>query len=284
VECSYAGPGRSEGVVEYFAACASYALSIEWHHRATVSRAGIVSPVDEHELMSRQAFQVAYDGADDVHSMDVQELAPALLAFGRLVREANADLNGKRATVKVLVQSDFEHKCFNISFEVIQTVLDKIAGFLTSEEVKSARQILIDLGIIGGGGGLGLFGYLKLRRGRTVKEVRDSDQHGVVIIQFGDGNTAHVSRDAIELAKSPKVRSAIEGVLAPLGTDGIRRVSFKEADKELEYADEDQAKDMLSSFDISSSLDIDEKGEPELLTAWLRVYSPVNLLRIDGHL
>ena len=51
--------------------------------------------------MSRQSFQVAYDGEIDTHSMDVQELAPALLGFGRLVRDANAELNGKRATVKV---------------------------------------------------------------------------------------------------------------------------------------------------------------------------------------
>jgi hypothetical protein len=110
--------------------------------------------------MSRQSFQVAYDGDSDTHSMDVQGLAPALLAFGRLVREANSELNGRRATVKVLVKSDFEHKCFNINFEVIQNILDMIAGLLQSEEIKTARQILIDLGIIGGGGGLELFGYL----------------------------------------------------------------------------------------------------------------------------
>ena len=91
--------------------------------------------------MSRQAFQVAYGGDSDDHSMDVQELAPALLGFGRLIRESNAALNGKRTTVKVLVQSDFEHKCFNISFEIIQHVLDAIVGFLKSEEVKTAPDI-----------------------------------------------------------------------------------------------------------------------------------------------
>src|SRR6202049_1679699 len=96
--------------------------------------------------LSRQSFQVAYDGDSDMHAMEVQELAPALLAFGRLVREANAELNGKRTTVKVLVESDFEHKCFNINFEVVQSILDMIADFLTSEEVKTARQILVDLG------------------------------------------------------------------------------------------------------------------------------------------
>jgi len=226
--------------------------------------------------MSRQLFQVAYYGDTDTHSMDVQELAPALLALGRLVREANAELNGKRATVKVLVQSDFEHKCFQVNLEVVQSILDMIAHFLTSEEVKSARQILIDLGIIGGGGGLGLFGFLKLRKARAITEVRDSDRQGIVIVQFGDGNNATVSRDAVELSKSPKIRAAVEGVLAPLGTNGMKRISFREGEVELESADESDAKDILASFDVSPTVsEIEEESEPDTVTAWLRVYSPV---------
>lgn len=226
--------------------------------------------------MSRQSFQVAYDGDSDTHSMEVQELAPALLAFGRLVREANAELNGKRAMVKVLVKSDFEHKCFNINFEVVQSVLDTIVSFLQSEEIKSARQILVDLGIIGGGGGLGLFGYLRLKKNRPVSEVKDSDSRGIVIVQFGDGNVANVSRDAILLSKSAKIRTALEGALAPIGTDGIKKISFKEDEKELVSVDENDAKDIISSFDISTTpLAAEGKADPDTITAWLRVYSPV---------
>ena len=59
--------------------------------------------------MSRRTFEIAYAGPSDEHSMDVQELAPALLGIGQLIREANTALNGKKATVKVLVVSDFEH-------------------------------------------------------------------------------------------------------------------------------------------------------------------------------
>jgi hypothetical protein len=62
---------------------------------------------------SRYSFQVAYHGADaDYHSMDVEALGPALLAFGKLIRETNSEINGDRATVKVLVVSDFEHACW----------------------------------------------------------------------------------------------------------------------------------------------------------------------------
>ncbi len=68
------------------------------------------------DRLSSQAFQVAYDGEDGGHSMDVEQLGPALQAFGKLIREANAQLNGKKATVRVFVVSDFEHRCFNINF------------------------------------------------------------------------------------------------------------------------------------------------------------------------
>jgi hypothetical protein len=39
--------------------------------------------------VSRHAFQVAYYGADpNDHTMDVEALAPALMAFGKLIRES----------------------------------------------------------------------------------------------------------------------------------------------------------------------------------------------------
>ncbi|MBR0821478.1 hypothetical protein [Bradyrhizobium liaoningense] len=67
---------------------------------------------------NRERFHVAYVGDDENdHSMDLEALGPALLAFGQLLRAANAELNQNRATMKVLVDSKFEHKCFLINFE-----------------------------------------------------------------------------------------------------------------------------------------------------------------------
>jgi hypothetical protein len=236
--------------------------------------------------VSRQAFQVAYDGAhgDDAHSMDVEQLAPALLSFGRLIREANAELNGKKAKANVLVTSDFEHKCFNINFEVIQHIIHQLATLLQSEEVKTARQILVDLGFIGGGGGLGLIGYLKWKRGREVDEIRDSDQKGVVIVQIGSGNTATVNQNAIRLSQSPKIRKAMEGALAPLGTNGVKTISFHEKDKEVAVYDETDAKEIVASFDIPELTETAAAKEelPDTVTAWLRVYGPVYDVKVQS--
>jgi hypothetical protein len=103
--------------------------------------------------VSKQEFSVAYDGQAlreaSSHSIDVQALAPALLAFGKLIREANTEFNGKKATAKVLVVSDFEHKCFNINFEVIIGLFEQVKTLLGSEPVKSAKEILEWLGLLG---------------------------------------------------------------------------------------------------------------------------------------
>jgi hypothetical protein len=66
------------------------------------------------------------------HKMNVESVGPALVAFGRLVRAANAELNGDRASVDVLVDSGFEHRCFSIDLEVIQRVFDQVKDFWTA--------------------------------------------------------------------------------------------------------------------------------------------------------
>jgi hypothetical protein len=99
--------------------------------------------------MSRQAFSIAYNGEGrrDVHSMDVEALAPALLAFGRLIREANTEINGKNATSKVLVTTDFENKCFFINFETILGIVRYVRSLLGDDSVKTAKEILEWIGL-----------------------------------------------------------------------------------------------------------------------------------------
>ena len=109
-------------------------------------------PVGDGEV-NRQNFQVSYDGSTgrdgaDTHSMDVQSLAPALLSMGQIFKETNDVFNGTRMEIKTLVNSEFEHKCFNISFIVIQAFTPQIERFLPGEEVKTAREILEILGFV----------------------------------------------------------------------------------------------------------------------------------------
>lgn len=236
-------------------------------------------PEPESGEMSRYDFQVAYEGADRrSHSMDVQQLAPALLAFGKLIREANTEINGKRAQVKVLVVSDFEHKCFNINFEVLQTIFQTLKTMLQDEDVKTAKEILEWIGLAVAGSGLGLFGYLKWKNGRKVTNVqtlRDVDKAGMVSVQVeGDHNPVTVHNHVYNLSENPKVLDAVRETLAPLDDPEIEELQFRKGDKPIVTITEQDAREIAASADVA----IEESkllDEPSVVTAFLRVYAPV---------
>jgi len=232
--------------------------------------------------MSRRAFEIAYAGPNpDDHSMDVQELAPALMAIGQLIREANAVLNGKKATVKVLVVSDFEHKCFNINFELIQTILEQIRTLLAHEDVKTAKEILEVLGLLGGGG-YSLWWLLRHLKGRKVverKEITDATGEGQVILRIeGDANVVTINQSVAKLYDEPKVREAVKLALAPLESKEIDRVQFRDAGKVVSETTDVDAADIVASCEAAKA-ETDEEVEEETVTpdvvTWLKVYSPV---------
>ena len=60
-------------------------------------------------MTSKISTVVRYDGpALKEHSMDVADLAPALLGLSEIVKIANKKINGDRSAVKVLVKVDIE--------------------------------------------------------------------------------------------------------------------------------------------------------------------------------
>lgn len=246
-------------------------------------------PEVETREMSRHEFSIAYDGAALVaegdHSIDVQMLAPALLAFGKLIREANTEFNGKKSTSKVLVVSDFEHKCFNINFEVVLGIIEQIKTLLGSEPVKTAKEVLEWLGLLGiptgAVGGLSYLGYLKWKDGRKVTEkipLTDTDHSGVVQVKVeGDGNSVHVHKHVYNLSENARALRATRDAFLPLGRDGFDNVKIRDNESIVEEIDWDSVEKIVKSCSVG--IDEAKKSEPEIETevtpAWLSVYSPV---------
>lgn len=240
--------------------------------------------------VSKHEFSIAYDGkmlpATGAHSIDVQSLAPALLAFGKLIREANAEFNGKKSTAKVLVASDFEHKCFNINFEVVLGIYEQLKSLLSAEHTKTAKEVLEWLGLLGiptgVGGTLTYLGFLKWKNGRKVEEttpLTDKDSTGVVEVRVeGDGNSVHVHNHVYNLSENPRALQATRDAFLPLGQDGFDNIKVREGGAVLDEIDWGEVEAIVKSCNVGleESKKVDEV-EPEVETtpAWLSVYSPV---------
>lgn len=229
--------------------------------------------------MERTSVTVRYDGpALAGHRMDVADLAPALLGLSELCKLANERFNGDSAAVKVLIGADQEQKCFQFSLEIVQTILQKAQVLIEHKEIKTAKEILEWLGLIGGPivGAFGLFKLWKRLAGKEVVgeklEVRDG--RNVVQLQIkGDNNTVIAYKESYDLLKLEEGRENARRVLAPVTQPGYEEVEF-EADGVVQ--------DRIGSEEAKTILDAPEVpppevplGEPQTLTAFVGVYAPV---------
>jgi hypothetical protein len=239
--------------------------------------------------LSKHEFSVAYDGEalakGDVHAIDVQSLAPALLAFGKLIREANAEFNGKKSTAKVLVVSDFEHKCFNINFEVVLGLFEQAKTLLGSEPIKTAKEVLEWLGLLSvpvSDHVLSFLSFLTWKAGRKVVEAKpltDVDRTGIVEVRVdGDHNSVQVHNHVYHLSENPRALRATRDAFLPLGHDGFDNVKIRQADRIVELISETEVAAIVKSCNagIEESKETQEhEPDIEITPSWLSVYSPV---------
>lgn len=241
-------------------------------------------PASEGDSTSRQGFQVEYHGDSlDDHSLDVEALAPALLGFGRLVRETNALLNGDTARVKILVTSDFEHKCFHINFEVVQTAIEKIKTLLADDRLKTAKEVLQIVGVIRSAGVGSLLDYLKWKRNKPADKIEvlptptPTSPSLITIHVTGDSNTITITPEVLKLAENPRVLEAVKETLAPVEMKEASRIEFKDEDHTVTSIGVDEARDIVREIDFVPQVpeEPDFDATPDTVVATLYVYSPV---------
>lgn len=191
---------------------------------------------------------IRYDGPALVgHEMDVQDLAPALLALADVIQTANYKFNGNDANIKVLVNADVEQRCFMIDISLVQSFLDQAKGFLDSDHVKTAYDIAQWVGIISGGA-VGLFHFLKFlhgaKKGDTALDITNNGDGNITIT--GNGNTIVISRPVYLLARDPKVIEKAKAVIRPLEKEGYETLAFLAHDKEIFEVDKSEAADIVA--------------------------------------
>ena len=179
--------------------------------------------------MSEQAtICVAYKGeAVNDGTMDVNELAPALLALSNFIDEANRTLNNDGSKIEVRVSAHFERGSFEMVLNLVRTLAQQIKLFF-GESSYSLGQMLNELGLASTLSGINLLDLYRRLKGRQPKKVEKVNENTVRVIFEEESH--EVSIGVWRLFKSEKMKKHIEGVVHPLKSEGVDALEFRDAD------------------------------------------------------
>ncbi len=168
--------------------------------------------------MTRAAVTIAYDGpALENGTMDVRDLAPALLAAGQLVDAANAILNGDSARVSVQVTAT-DVGSFEISLHIVQSFGSQVVSLFTSEPVVAASSLATL--VFGTPAAKGLLWLIKKCRGQRPTRIEKLSESTVRLVI--DGEVIEIPMDLLRLYQDLPVRIAAQRLVEqPLQKEGI---------------------------------------------------------------
>lgn len=203
------------------------------------------------EMAKHVRTTIRYDGpALGSHEMDVQDLAPALLALADMIQIANRKFNGDKADIRVLVNADVEQKCFMIDLSLVMSFLDQAKTFLDSDRVKTAREIAEWIGLIGGGAltaGGGAFALLKLLKGGEQTPFQISAASGHVVVITGEGAQVTFAPETLALVQDKGFVDKAKTVMRPLSKPGYSEVSFVQGKDEVVTIEREEAERILAA-------------------------------------
>jgi len=190
--------------------------------------------------MGKTRFQLAYDGpALRAGSMDVNELAPALLATADLFRDTNRYLNGGKTEVSIRVKSDFKRGSFEVFLIFDQTTIEAAKALIFPAQIVGATALVTFLfgtdvlkkGIIGAA--VSVLDLWKQLRGEKPKSVIEDPSRKLSIVVTGDGNQINVDSQVAHVYSDDRVRASIASTLRPVSTPGITVLKIKRGDKSI---------------------------------------------------
>ncbi|HEY1787529.1 MAG TPA: hypothetical protein VGJ73_05205 [Verrucomicrobiae bacterium] len=170
-----------------------------------------------------QEFWIKYDGdALSDHTIDVEDLAPALLALPTLIQETDRIVNKDDSRISVRVGPPAAGS-FEIWFSVLREGSEDLVDFFNSPGV-GALTNATSLLWWGTPTTAGLIAFVRFIKGREARKVTPINEF-LVEIEAG-ADRMQIPATVWELYQSPRVRAAFYQILKPLEKDGMDRVEF----------------------------------------------------------
>jgi hypothetical protein len=180
-------------------------------------------------------FSVSYEGSAFANrTMEIRELAPALLALGQAFDRANFLLNGDKARVTLSIRATQPG-----SFEILlflEQLLDGAGDILSGEFLTSAATItdlVVGIPTIG----CSLFKIFKELRG---KKPNITDDRGGGVLFEADNVKISISSEVARLYSDRHIREQVEAFVRPLSKEGVERIVFKREQSEINSIQRDE--------------------------------------------
>lgn len=179
-------------------------------------------------MKERAIICVAYTGeAVNDGTMNVNELAPALLALSNLIGEANSILNDDTSTVEVRVSAHFERGSFEMEFELVRTLAQQIK-LLFGETNYSLFDVLTAIGLIATLSGCNVLEMYRFLKGNQPDKVEKVNNNTVRVLFKEESHEMSVG--TWRLFRSEKIKKYVSGIVQPLKKDGVDAVEFRDAE------------------------------------------------------
>lgn len=177
--------------------------------------------MNENSKMKSEKFLLRYSGPSvDAGMMDVADLAPALLALGELIEEANNIVNGGRAPKISVKISKFSPGSFQVEITLVQKIIEQINNLFGVDlsDVKNILSLLF--------GENGLLPLLKWLKGRKPDEIRENPDGSVEMSSGGETITFN-NVQVVNLYKNCLIGENVEKISKPLKSPGMDALELR---------------------------------------------------------
>jgi hypothetical protein len=189
--------------------------------------------------MSEDHFRIIYDGpAVDDGEMEVGQLAPSLLAFGKLVESLDVIVSGETSRVRVKVRADVQRGSFDIGLSL--DFVHSVKAWILSPTGGATLGLLSLLGLNAKDGVIGLIQGVRWLKGRRItKKITLLD--GNVSIETDDGAAIAIPAPVVRALEDETIRQHLERFTEPLRNDGVEIIRFDHLGERAEVICADEA-------------------------------------------